>query len=132
MWGRRRKQRTGQSVGLKKEETAYGTIERYGKCGLKEGGNSVRDKVEGRNRDMESVGLKKKDSVRDKVEGRNRDIESVGLKKEETAYRTKSVGLKKKETAYGTKWKDVIGKCGLKEGGNSVQDKVEGRNRDME
>ena len=25
---------------------------------LKEGGNSVQDKVEGRNRDMESVGLK--------------------------------------------------------------------------
>ena len=28
-------------------------------------------------------------SIQDKVEGRNRDMESVGLKKEETAYRTK-------------------------------------------
>ena len=59
--------------------------------------------MEGRNRDMESVCLKKEiwkvwlkegGSVQDKVEGRNRDMESVGLKKE--------------ETAYGTKWTDVI------------------------
>ena len=66
-----------ESVGLKKEETAYRTKWKdvievwkvWGKCGLKEGGNSVQDKVEGRNRD--------------------RGMESVGLKKEETAYRTK-------------------------------------------
>ena len=64
MEGRNREGRM-ESVGLKKEETAYGTKG---------------------NRDMESVGLKKEETA---VEGRNRDMESVGLKKEETAYRTK-------------------------------------------
>ena len=40
-----------------------------------------------------------------------------------------SVGLKKEETVYRTKWKDVIEiwKVWLKEGGNSVQDKVKQR-----
>ena len=44
--------------------------------------------MEGRNRDMESVGLKKEETAY-RTKGRNRDMESVGLKKEETAYRTK-------------------------------------------